>query len=91
MTPLRPRATPIVAWMAANFAAALLPPVYLSLGIATLVLPGLPWSIAYFLGLGLSIVGCLLAAYRDDERRGYFTTCSAQDGDRAGRPSDHPV
>lgn len=75
MTPPRPRALPIIAWMAGNVAAALLPPVYLSLGTPAPVLPGVPCSIAYFVALGLSIVCCLLAAYRDDEKRGYFATC----------------
>lgn len=85
MNPARPRARMVVAWMIGNLAAALLPPVYLSLGTAAPVLPGVPCSIVYFPALGLSIVLCLLAAYRDDEKRGYFATCRLP-----GRTGDEP-
>jgi hypothetical protein len=56
---------------------ALFPPVYWVAARPKPTLFGLPCSIVYFGSLGIFITASLLAAYRDDERRGAFKSPSA--------------
>lgn len=68
----RPRARYVWIWFALDAVLALCPPIYCLAGQPRPKIFGLPCSIVYFGTLGMFITGSLLAAYRDDERRGAF-------------------
>jgi hypothetical protein len=70
--PTAPRSSFIAIWFALDAILALFPPVYWFAGGPTPLIAGIPCSIVYFLLLSAFIVGSLLAAYADDERRGAF-------------------
>jgi len=68
----RPRSVYIWIWFALDAFVALFPPVYWIAAQPKPNIFGFPCSIIYFEGLGIFITASLLAAYRDDERRGAF-------------------
>ena len=67
-----PRSVYIWIWFALDAFLALFPPVYWIAAQPQPNILGFPCSIIYFGGLGICITASLLAAYRDDERRGVF-------------------
>jgi len=69
----RVRAAYIWVWFALDAFLALFPPVYWLAAQPKPTLFGFPCSIIYFCALGIFITASLLAAYRNDERRGAFT------------------
>jgi hypothetical protein len=71
-TVLRPRSAYIWIWFALDAFLALFPPVYWVAAQPKPKIFGFSCSIVYFVGLGIFITASLLAAYRDDERRGAF-------------------
>ncbi len=71
---VRPRSGFISIWFALDAILGLFPPVYWAAGGPTPLVCVLPWSIVYYIALGIFITASLLAAYWDDERRGAFAT-----------------
>jgi hypothetical protein len=72
MTPVTPRSSFVAIWFVLDAILALFPPIYWVAGAPTPLIAGIPCSIVYFVLLSAFIVGSLLAAYADDERRGAF-------------------
>src|SRR6266436_652951 len=68
----RPRSVYIWIWFAFDAFLALFPPVYWVAAQSKPKIFGFSCSIVYFIALGIVITASLLAAYRDDERRGAF-------------------
>jgi hypothetical protein len=72
LMPTAPRSSFVAIWFVLDAALALFPPVYWIAGGPTPLIAGIPCSIVYFVLLSAFIVGSLLAAYADDEKRGAF-------------------
>jgi membrane associated rhomboid family serine protease len=72
--PTAPRSGFVAIWFVLDAILALFPPVYWVAGGPTPLIAGIPCSVAYFGVLSAFIVGSLIAAYIDDERRGAFRT-----------------
>jgi len=66
------RSSFVTIWFVLDAILALFPPVYWVAGGPTPLIAGVPCSIVYFVLLAAFIVGSLLAAYADDEKRGAF-------------------
>jgi hypothetical protein len=74
--PVTPRSGFISIWFILDAVLALFPPVYWAAGGPTPLIIGVPCSVVYFVALAAFIVGSLIAAYIDDERRGAFRAAS---------------
>jgi hypothetical protein len=74
MASVAPRSSFIAIWFVLDAILALFPPVYWFAGGPTPLIAGIPCSVVYFVVLSAFIVGSLLAAYADDEKRGAFRT-----------------
>lgn len=66
------RSAYIPIWFALDGILALFPPVYWLFAGPTPLIFGLPSSIVYFVALVVFIAASIVAAYRDDEKRGAF-------------------
>jgi hypothetical protein len=76
MTPVTPRSGFVAIWFVLDAILALFPPIYWVAGGPTPLIAGIPCSVVYFVVLAAFIVGSLIAAYYDDERRGAFRTAA---------------